>query len=117
MGEDQPVNAQRLATYVEQCVAAALAPGDVVIMDDLSSHKRPAVRTAIRAVGATLLFLPPYSPELNPIEEVFGKLKHLTRNVAERSHDATWRRVGILLDIFSVAECRNYPVNAGCGST
>ena len=93
-----------------------LSPGDVVIMDNLSSHKKPAIRSAIKAVGARLLFLPPYSPDLNPIEQVFAKLKHLMREAAERSHEATWRRVGSLLDTFSPDECRNYLRNAGYAS-
>ncbi|WP_414882120.1 IS630 family transposase [Sphingomonas sp. Leaf5] len=113
---DQPVNAQSFTDYIEQCLVPTLSPGDVVIMDNLSSHKRPAIRNAIRTVGAKLLFLPPYSPDLNPIEQVFAKLKHLMRKAAERSHEATWRRVGTLLDAFSAAECRNYLVNAGYGS-
>ena len=82
-------------------------------MDNLSSHKKPDVRSAIRAVGARLLFLPPYSPDLNPIEQVFAKLKHLMRKAAERSHEATWHRVGTLLSAFTASECRNYLVNSG----
>ena len=113
---DQPVNAQSFTDYIEQCLVPTLSPGDVVIMDNLSSHKKPAIRNAIRAVGARLLFLPPYSPDLNPIEQVFAKLKHLMRKAAERSHEATWRRVGTILDAFSPAECRNYLVNSGYGS-
>ena len=79
-----------------------LSADDVVIMDDLSSHKR----RAIRAVGARLLFLPPYSPDLNPIEQIFAKLKHLLRKAAERTADATWQRIGSLLDTFSPNECQ-----------
>ena len=90
-----------------------LSPGDVVIMDNLSSHKRPAVRQAIRSVDARLMFLPPYSPDLNPIEQVFAKLKHLMRKAAERTHEATWRRIGSLLDCFSPDECANYHRNSG----
>lgn len=114
---DQPVNGQSFTDYVEQCLLPTLSPGDVVIMDNLSSHKQPAVRKAIRAAGARLLFLPPYSPDLNPIEQVFAKLKHLMRKAAERTHEATWRRIGTLLDAFSPAECRNYLVNSGYTST
>lgn len=113
---DQPVNAQSFTDYIEQCLVPTLSPGDVVIIDNLSSHKKPAIRNAIRAVGARLLFLPPYSPDLNPIEQVFATLKHLMRKAAERSHEATWRRVGTLLDAFSPAECRNYLVNSGYGA-
>ena len=94
-----------------------LSPGDIVVMDNLSSHKRPAIRAAIRSVGARLLFLPPYSPDLNPIEQVFAKLKHLLRKAAERTADATWKRIGNLLDAFPPAECQNYLTNAGYAST
>ena len=113
---DQPVNGQSFCDYVEQCLVPTLSPGDVVIMDNLSSHKRPAVRAAIRSTGAKLLFLPPYSPDPNPIEQVFAKLKHLLRKAAERSHEATWRRIGTLLDAFTPTECRNYLLSAGYGS-
>ena len=80
--------------YVEQFLVPTLAPGDIVIMDNLGSHKGKAVRRAIRAAGAKLLFLPPYSPDLNPIEQVFSKLKTLMRKAAERTVEDTWRRVG-----------------------
>lgn len=113
---DQPVNGQSFIAYVEQCLLPTLAPGDVVIMDNLSSHKRPAVRAAIRSVGARLIFLPPYSPDLNPIEQMFAKLKHLLRKAAERTTELTWKRIGSLLDAFSPAECQNYLVNAGYAS-
>ena len=79
---DQPINAECFLEYVEQFLVPTLSPGDVVIMDNLSSHKRPVIRAAIRSVGARLLFLPPYSPDLNPIEQVFAKLKHLMRKAA-----------------------------------
>ena len=114
---DQPVNGQSFADYVEQCLVPTLSPGDVVIMDNLSSHKRPAVRKAIRSAGARLLFLPPYSPDLNPIEQVFAKLKLLLRKAAERSTAATWRRIGTLLDAFPPHECANYLRNSGYAST
>ena len=78
-----------------------LKPGDIVIMDNLGSHKSEAVRAAIRAAGARLFFLPPYSPDLNPIEQVFAKLKHLLRKAKSRTVEATWRRIGCLLDRFS----------------
>jgi transposase len=113
---DQPINGQSFADYVEQFLIPTLKPGDVVIMDNLGSHKRPAVRKAIRAAGARLLFLPPCSPDLNPIEQVFSKLKHLLRKAAERTVEATWKRIGSLLDTFSPAECQNYLTNAGYGS-
>jgi transposase len=113
---DQPINGQSFTAYVEQFLVPTLAPGDIVIMDNLSSHKRPAIRQAIRSVGAKLIFLPPYSPDLNPIEQVFAKLKHLLRKSAERTAQATWQRIGSLLDAFSPAECQNYLVNAGHAS-
>ena len=89
---DQPINAASFTAWVEEQLCSTLGPGDIVIMDNLSSHKRPAVKNAIRARGARLLFLPPYSPDLNPIEQVFAKLKHLLCKAAERSVEATWRR-------------------------
>ena len=93
-----------------------LRPGDIVIIDNLGSHKGKAVRRAIRAVGAKLFFQPPYSPDLNPIEQVFAKLKTLLRKAAERTVEATWRRIGALLDCFTPQECANYFKNAGYGS-
>ena len=113
---DGPINGVLFAAWVQQFLLPTLKPGDVVVLDNLGSHKGQAVRRAIRAAGAHLLFLPPYSPDLNPIEQVFAKLKHLMRKATERSHEATWRRVGTLLDTFSAAECRNYLVNSGYGS-
>lgn len=113
---DQPINGDSFLDYVEQCLLPTLSSGDVVIMDNLSSHKRPAVRSAIRSVGARLLFLPPYSPDLNPIEQVFAKLKHLMRKAAERTHETTWRRIGMLLDNFPPSECAAYLKNSGYGA-
>jgi transposase len=113
---DQPINGVSFAAWVEQALLPTLAPGDIVIMDNLSSHKRPAIRQAIRGVGARLLFLPPYSPDLNPIEQMFAKLKHLLRKAAERTAEATWKRIGALLDSFSAQECANYLVNSGYAS-
>ena len=110
---DQPINGQSFVDYVEQFLVPTLSPGDVVIMGNLTSHKTPAARAAIRSAGARLLFLPPYSPDLNPIEQVFAKLNHLMRKAAERSHEATWRRIGALLDTFPPSECANYLVNSG----
>jgi transposase len=83
------------------------------ILDNLGSHKGKAVRKAIRAVGARIIFLPPYSPGLNPIEQLFSKLKHLMRRAAERSPQAAWKRIGTLLDRFSPEECSRYLVNSG----
>ncbi len=93
---DGPINGESFRTYVDQLLAPTLKPGDVVILDNLGSHKGKAVRRAIRASGARLLFLPPYSPDLNPIEQVFAKLKHLMRKAKERTVDATWKRTGSL---------------------
>jgi len=114
---DGPINGSRFLAYVEQCLLPTLRAGDLVIMDNLSSHKSPAVRTAIERVGATLRFLPPYSPDLNPIEQVFAKLKALLRHAAERTVEATWRRIGVLLDCFGPEECAHYFAHAGYAST
>jgi len=92
-------------------------PGDIVIIDNLGSHKGKTIRRAIRAAGAKLFFLPPYSPDLNPIEQVFAKLKTLLRKAAERTVEATWMRIGALLDCFTPQECANYIANAGYAST
>jgi transposase len=113
---DGPINGQLFTAYVEQFLVPTLAPGDIVIMDNLGSHKGQAVRKAIRAAGAKLLFLPPYSPDLNPIEQVFAKLKLLLRKAAERTIDATWQRIGQLLDAFPPQECANYLRNSGYAS-
>lgn len=114
---DQPINGRSFLAYVEQILAPTLRAGDIVVMDNLGSHKGLAVRRAIRATGAKLFFLPPYSPDLNPIEQVFAKLKHLMRQAAERSVEATWRRIGQLLDCFTPDECANYLRNSGYAST
>ena len=114
---DGPINGESFLRYVEQFLVPTLKPGDIVIMDNLGSHKSEAVRTAIKAAGARLLFLPPYSPDLNPIEQVFAKLKHLLRRACERTVENTWRRIGTLLDRFPPQECNNYLVNAGYAST
>ena len=112
-----PINGASFTAYVEQFLGPTLSPGDIVIMDNLGSHKGPAVRAAIRRAGAHLLFLPPYSPDLNPIEQVFAKLKILLRKAAERSVETTWKRIGTLLDAFPPQECANYPRNSGYAST
>lgn len=114
---DGPINGQAFSAYVQQGLLPTPAPGDVVIMDNLSSHKRPAIRQAIRAAKAKLLYLPPYSPDLNPIEQMFSKLKHLLRKASERTAENTWRRIGSLLDAFSPQECANYFANSGYAST
>ena len=113
---DGPINGESFRLYVEQFLVPNLKPGDIVIMDNLGSHKGDAVRAAIRSAGARLLFLPPYSPDLNPIEQVFAKLKHLLRKAKERTVEAAWKRIGSLLTEFTKAECSNYFTNAGYAS-
>ena len=110
---DGPMTGPAFLAYIEQFLAPTLRSGDVVVMDNLAVHKVAGVEAAIRAVGASLLYLPPYSPDLNPIEQVFAKLKTLLRRAAERSVDAVWRRIGDLLNRFPPAECANYLRNAG----
>jgi transposase len=113
---DGPINGELFTLYVERVLVPTLTPGDVVVLDNLGSHKGRAARRAIRAAGAPLLFLPPYSPDLNPIEQLFAKLKHLLRKAEPRTVEATWRKVGDLLNLFSPAECANYLKNAGYAS-
>ena len=110
---DGPINGELFTIYVEQLLAPTLTKGDIVILDNLGSHKGKAARNAIRDTGAHLIFLPPYSPDLNPIEQFFAKLKHLLRNTEPRDVEATWRKVGELLDLFSPDECANYLRNSG----
>jgi transposase len=110
---DSPINGELFTLYVEKVLAPTLAPGEVVILDNLGSHKGKPARNVIRARGAHLLFLPPYSPDLNPIEQVFAKLKHLIRAAEPRDVEATWRKVGELLALFSEEECANYFKNSG----
>ena len=110
---DGPINGESFLSYVEQILVPSLRPGDIVIMDNLGSHKGSKVRAAIRNAGARLLFLPPYSPDLNPIEQVFAKLKHLMRKAQARTVEAAWRTIGKLLPAFTKQECANYLVNAG----
>jgi transposase len=111
-----PINGESFRTYVGKVLVPALRPGDIVILDNLGIHKAPAIRRAIRVAGARLLFLPAYSPDLNPIEQVFAKLKHLLRKAAERSKEAVWRRIGDLLELFTPQECENCLRNSGYGS-
>ena len=110
---DGPINRDAFRAYVDQVLVPELQPGDVVVMDNLSSHKGPAVRRAIEAAGARLLYLPPYSPDFNPIENAFAKLKALLRKAAERTVGALWDRIGLALDAFTPAECANYFRAAG----
>lgn len=110
---DGPINGRSFLAYVEQVLVPVLRPGDIVVMDNLASHKGQAVRAAIRRAGARLLFLPPYSPDLNPIEQVFAKLKTLLRKADARSSESIWRTIGSLLDAFTPEECANYFRHAG----
>jgi putative transposase len=110
---DGPIDGQSFRQYVEEVLVPTLKPGDIVIVDNLGSHKGKAVRKAIRAVGAKLFFLPKYSPDLNPIEKFFAKLKHWLRKAARRTVDAVYNAVAEILPLTSPAECSNYFVQAG----
>jgi transposase len=113
---DGPMNGNVFLAYVEQVLAPTLQPGDIVVLDNLSAHKVLGVREAIEAVGARLVYLPPYSPDFNPIEQLFAKLKALLRKAAERSIDGLWNRIASLLGAFTPEECANYFRNAGYAS-
>jgi transposase len=102
------INRDAFETYVKKVLMPELRPGDIVVMDNLSSHKGPRTRAMIEAAGASLLFLPPYSPDFNPIENAFAKLKALLRKAAERTVDGLWAAIGRIADAFSPAECTNY---------
>ena len=110
---DGPMNADCFQAYIEQVLVPTLAPGDIVVMDNLSSHKGDAVRKSIEAAGAELRYLPPYSPDLNPIEQAFSKLKAHLRKHAERSIESLWLRIGALLARFTTTECHNFFRHAG----
>ena len=110
---DGPMTGAVFRAYVEQMLAPALEPGDVVAMDTLSPHKVAGVKEAIRAAVASVLYLPSYSPDFNPIEQLFAKLKALLRKVAARTQDALWETIGTSLEDFTLAECHNYIVNSG----
>ena len=110
---DEPMNRAIFTQYVRQYLVPELKPGDVVILDNLSSHKGVEAAALVEACGATLLFLPPYSPDLNPIEMVFAKLKHLLRKAGERTREGLWNRIGSLLDDFPPQQCTNYFTHAG----
>jgi transposase len=103
--------------YLRQCLVPTLAPGDIVVMDNLPAHKGAAVRQIIEAAGAKLRYLPPYSPDLNPIEQGFSKLKAHLRKAQERSIDALWQRIGKLLELFQPTECANFFANSGYART
>jgi transposase len=110
---DGPIDGESFQIYVERVLLPTLKHGDIVIMDNLGSHKGKAVRRLIRSVGAKLIFLPKYSPDLNPIEQVFAKLKHLLRRAAARTVEAVCAAIGQLLQIFTPQECANFVENAG----
>ena len=108
MVTDGPMEGEMFLAYARHFLAPALRPGDIVILDNLSSHKVSGVKKAITSVGATLLYLPPYSPDLNPIEKFFSKLKALLRKAATRRVDALWTMIGTLLESLTPNECANY---------
>ena len=110
---DGPMNGPTFRAYVEQALAPTLEPGDVVVLDNLPAHKVAGVKEAITGRGATLMYLPPYSPDLNPIEQFFAKLKALLRKAAARTRDALWDCIGQALDAFTPSECQNYIRNSG----
>ncbi len=113
MVADGPMNGELFLAYVRTFLCPTLKPGDVVIADNLSSHKVAGVRDAIEAAGAKLVFLPPYSPDLNPIEKLFAKLKALLRKASKRTVDALWTEIGALLETVTPEECRNYFHSSG----
>lgn len=110
---DGPMDGAVFLEYVRSFLCPTLRPGDIVIADNLGSHKVAGVREAIAARGASILYLPPYSPDLNPIEKLFAKLKALLRKAALRTVDALWDHIGVLLDTFSSEECSNYFASSG----
>ena len=114
---DGPINRNAFEVYIEKVLVPELAAGDIIVMDNLSSHKGPAVRTMIEAAGAELLYLPPYSPDFNPIENAFSKLKALLRSAAERTVDGLWTAIGQIIDLFTPQECANFFAAAGYDAT
>ena len=110
---DGPINGERFRLYVEKVLLPTLRPDDLVVIDNLGSHRGKAIRRIIRSVGAKLFFLPKYSPDLNPIEQLFAKLKHWLRNAAGRSVDAVSNAIGHILGTVTTDECANYFANAG----
>lgn len=114
---DGAINGRSFRAYVEQSLAPTLASGDIVIADNLGSHKVAGIRRAIEARGASLRFLPAYSPDLNPIEQVFAKLKQLLRSAEPRDRETLWQTIGSSLGRFTAEECRNYLADAGYGQS
>jgi len=113
MVSDSPMDGALFLAYVREFLCPTLRAGDIVIADNLSSHKVAGVKEAIEAVGATIRYLPPYSPDLNPIEQLFSKLKAMLRKAAMRTVVALWDEIGRLIDTVSPNECRNYFQAAG----
>jgi transposase len=114
---DGPMNAETFLAYIEQILVPTLRPGDIVIMDNLSSHKSQAIEAAITAAGATLRYLPPYSPDLNPIEKAFSKLKAHLRKAAARTVEALWATIASLLPLFTPTQCKNFFASSGYTQT
>jgi transposase len=113
---DGPINGESFRAYVEQQLLPVLKQGDIVIMDNLASHRSAAIRRMIKAAGARLWYLPPYSPDLNPIEQTFAKIKHWMRMAQRRTVEDTWRQIGTLVATIEPGECTNYFLNAGYAS-
>jgi transposase len=114
---DGPINGDSFRLYIDKVLIPTLRPGDIVVMDNLGSHRSKAVRRAIRAAGARLFFLPKYSPDLNPIEQFFAKFKHWLRKAAKRTIETVYTAIGPILDTVTSAECANYFTNAGYDQT
>ena len=110
---DGPMTGAAFRAYVEQALVPALKPGDVVVMDNLAAHKVAGIEQAIALAGASLLYLPPYSPDLNPIEQLIAQLKALLRKAVARTKEALWTTAGQLLDLILPSQCRNYLANSG----
>ena len=114
---DGPINGISFRAWIDQQLLDAIMPGDIVVMDNLGSHKSIEIGRAIRARGARLWYLPPYSPDLNPIEQAFSKIKHWMRSAQRRTIEDTWRHIGNLVQTIQPSECANYIANAGYTST
>jgi transposase len=114
---DGAMDGETFKTYLETQLVAKLRPGDIVIADNLPAHKVAGVSEIVEQAGATIAYLPPYSPDLNPIEQVFAKLKKLLRKAMARSYETLWKTIGKLLPLFSKQECKNYFTNSGYGQT
>ena len=110
---DGPMDGELFLAWVEQFLCPTLQPGDIVVLDNLSSHKVQGVQQAVAAMGAKVLYLPPYSPDLNPIEKLFSKLKTLLRKAAKRATEELWKEIGKLLDTITADECANYFASSG----